>query len=185
MFTYEFVIAAALVTSPPDAVSREELRQWFTPLRAALVRVGIDAQILDRREEEIFLLKAQDFPADVHMLQSRYVEFVHAPWIEECARFPNRETAIDFVHFNRAYRADLLARMTLDPVHAEELRGAVEETDRLFQVWDQVREARCAFYFVTVRRQALMLLRQMVGNEAFYTGQLPPHVPVWRFMTVR
>ncbi|MCI0639710.1 MAG: hypothetical protein L0Y72_26535 [Gemmataceae bacterium] len=185
MFTYELVIAAALVTAPADAASPKELPSWFMPLRAALVRVGIDAQILDRREEEIFLLKAQDFPADVHMLRRRYVEFLHAPLIEECGRFPNRETALDFVHFNRAYRTDLLARMTLDPVHAEELRGAVEETDRLFQIWDQVREARCGFYFVTVRRQALMLLRQLVGNEAFYTGQLPPHVPVWRFVTVR
>jgi hypothetical protein len=31
-----------------------------------------------------------------------------------------------------------------------------------------------------VRGQALQELRQLVGARAYYTAQLPPHVPLWR-----
>ena len=55
------------------------------------------------------------------------------------------------------------------------------ETDRLYLVWDAVRDARCDFYYVTVRRQALKKLRDLVGDEAYATGELPPNVPTWRF----
>jgi hypothetical protein len=34
------------------------------------------------------------------------------------------------------------------------------------------------------RRQALQELRDLVGARAFYSGQLPPHVPLWRIPTV-
>ena len=69
----------------------------------------------------------------------------------------------------------------MDLVHGDELRIALNETDHLYQVWDSVRDARCNYYYVTVRRQALKTLREMIGTEAFYRGELPPHVPVWRF----
>jgi hypothetical protein len=37
---------------------------------------------------------------------------------------------------------------------------------------------------VTVRRQALKKLREMIGENAYYYGQMPPSVPVWRFREV-
>ena len=48
-------------------------------------------------------------------------------------------------------------------------------------MWDAVRDARCEFYYVTVRRQALKKLRDLVGEEAYLAGTLPPNVPTWRF----
>jgi hypothetical protein len=36
-----------------------------------------------------------------------------------------------------------------------------------------------------VRRQALKQLRTLIGAEAYYTGQLPPHVPLWRFEEIK
>jgi len=37
---------------------------------------------------------------------------------------------------------------------------------------------------VTVRRGALKKLQDMVGSEAYFSGKLPPHVPVWRFQRI-
>ena len=59
---------------------------------------------------------------------------------------------------------------------AEEETPALDELPIL-----TVRDARSEYYYVTVRRQALVLLRHLAGNHAFYSGQLPPHVPIWRF----
>ncbi len=181
MFSYEFIIAAALITAPAEPVETAPLRPWFQPLRTALVRVALDAEILDRREEPFTLVKEDSFPADVAMLQNRFHEFLGAPHLEECQRFPQRALVTDFIAFNRAYRCDLNARLLIDPLHAEDLRNAIQETDQLYHVWDAIRDARCEYYYVTVRRQSLLLLRQLIGNEGFYSGQLPPHVPVWRF----
>ena len=59
------------------------------------------------------------------------------------------------------------------------------ETDRLFRAWDAVRDARCEFYYTTVRRHALKNLREMIGDDAFAAGELPPYVPEWRFQSAR
>ena len=76
------------------------------------------------------------------------------------------------------------ARQAVELVHWWEFREAVQEADRLYQVWDNVRDARCDYYYVTVRRHALQKLREAIGPEAYYAGCLPPHVPVWRFQRI-
>ena len=58
---------------------------------------------------------------------------------------------------------------------------AMAETDRLYRIWDLVRDAGSDCYYVSVRRQALQTLRQAIGVGDFANGNLPPHVPVWRF----
>ena len=58
------------------------------------------------------------------------------------------------------------------------------EVDRLYQIWDTTRDARCEYYYIHVRRGALKKLRDAVGEEAYYSGTLPPHVPVWRFARI-
>ena len=40
------------------------------------------------------------------------------------------------------------------------VRSAMKETDRLYHVWDAVRDSRCDYYYVTVRRQALKKLKE-------------------------
>ena len=65
-----------------------------------------------------------------------------------------------------------------------ELREMLQEVDRLYNIWDTVRDARCDYYYVTVRRQALKKLRETVGDDAYYSGALPPHVPIWRFARI-
>lgn len=181
MFTYEFVMAAALITAPADAIAPEDMRAWHGPLRASIVHVAIQAEILDLREEPFHMTKEESFGDDVRLLQSRFEEFQNTPLLDEIQRFPDRKLVSDFLAFNRAYRSDLRARLIIDLVHAEDLRHAIQETDQLHQIWDCLRDARCEYYYVTVRRQALGTLRHLIGDTAFYSAQMPPHVPVWRF----
>ncbi len=67
---------------------------------------------------------------------------------------------------------------------SDPLGAVLDETKRLYRVWDAVRDSKCEFYYVTVRRQALRKLRDLVGPEAYEAGDLPPHVPVWRFQAM-
>ena len=60
------------------------------------------------------------------------------------------------------------------------LNSIVCEADQLYRVWDAVRDARCDFYYVTARRQALHKLRNAIGDDAYACGALPPNIPVWR-----
>ena len=87
--------------------------------------------------------------------------------------------------FNRAYRQHIDVRQPLELLNWWELRVALQETDHLYQVWDAVRDARCDYYYVTVRRLALKRLRDLVGEEAYYSSNLPPCVPLWRFEQIR
>ena len=119
------------------------------------------------------------------LLRCRFQDLLDAPNLQDCHRFPDRATINDWLSFNRSYRQHIDARQGTELAHAWELRETLQETDRLYQVWDTVRDARCDYYYVTVRRQALKKLREMVGDEAFYGGSLPPYVPLWRFQQIR
>ena len=61
----------------------------------------------------------------------------------------------------------------------------MEEVKALYVVWDALRDAKCDYYFIHIRRQALLKLREKIGAEAFAAGQMPPYVPMWRFSEVR
>lgn len=181
MFSYEMILAAVLVSAAPEGTTQAELQGWYEPLRDAVVCAALESEVLDARERKFVLTSDLEFAADVRTLQGRFRELANAPLLEECQRFPRRNQIVDFLSYNRAYRQDLLAQLALDLVHADELRDAILETDRLHQMWDTLRDARCEYYYITVRRQSLQILREMIGGEAFQSAQMPPHVPLWRF----
>lgn len=179
MFTCEVVLAAALLTAPKELPMPANQAPCIEALRPSLLALAIDAEILDPRERSFVM--TQDPICDLAMIQGRNEELARAPQLGECQRFPERKIINDFLALNRSYRHDLNARLAIDLIHGEELRTAIVETDQLYQVWDTVRDARCDYYYVTVRRQSLQLLRDLIGAEAFYSGQMPPNVPVWHF----
>jgi hypothetical protein len=180
MSTYTYLVAFALLATPPDQLELPQAPKLYAPLASSLRGLALDLELLDARELGYVLAEPEDFANDLKLLQGRYQELRAAPPLAECKRFPDRELVGDLLAFNRLYREGLTNRLTLDPVHADELNAALSETDYLYRVWDMVRDARCDYYYVTYRRQALLQLRDLVGAHAFYTGQLPPHVPLWR-----
>jgi hypothetical protein len=127
------------------------------------------------------LARVEDFQADLDLLRRRHVELADAPRLADSFRFPDRRLVNELVRFNRAYRKHLETRQVWESDRAEVIRVVVLETDRLYRVWDAVRDARCDFYYVTVRRQALKRLQDLLGPDAYAAGELPPYVPEWRF----
>lgn len=176
-----YLLAATLLTTPPDTSEAMPSPEDWPVLQEALQTLAIEWELLDPRETRYVLARLEDFEENLNLLRRRYQELQDAPRLADGQRFPDRGTVNDLLAFNRAYRRYLDARQPLDQDRCENLRVALKETDYLYQVWDAVRDARCEYYYVTVRRQALKRLRDMLGQESYAGGQLPPYVPLWRF----
>lgn len=181
MLPLDYLLAVVLLTAPPGPTDTAEVPGLFPALRLPLRALAVDLEILDPREVRYILARPEDFAADLKLLRHRYQELGTAPAVDDALRFPERTTVNELLAFNRNYRRRLDLRQPLELVHGWELRIALQETDRLYQIWDRVRDARCPYYYVTVRRQALKQLRELVGEEAYYSGDLPPCVPLWLF----
>jgi hypothetical protein len=72
-------------------------------------------------------------------------------------------------------KQQLQAASNIDAIHV-----VCRDADHLYEIWDCVRDAQCEYYYVTVRRQALERVRELIGSQAFESGSLPPCLPVWR-----
>jgi hypothetical protein len=179
MESFRLLAAAILLTAPSADFDSPETVARYYDCAGALRALAIGLEILDPLETHV-LAKQQEFAADLKVLRGRYQEFSAAPPLHEALRLPERAIVEELLGVNRAFQKELKERLVVDRIHTADLQAALAETEQLFQVWDAVREARCEYYYVTARRQALQQLRALVGADAFYTGQLPPHVPLWR-----
>jgi hypothetical protein len=151
-------------------------------LRIALQTVAIELEIMDPREARWVLTRPEDFQADVRMLRRRYQELADAPLVVDAWRFPDRDTVNQCLAFNRAYRQNVEAQWA--PAREWETGEALGEVDRLYRIWDSVRDAQGDYYYITARRAALKSLRDTIGAEAYARGDLPCHVPLHRFRVV-
>jgi len=185
MVPYNYMLAAALLTSPPETPLPETNANLFAAVQAPLHALAIDWEILDPREARYVLARPEDLAADLNLLRRRYHDLRDAPPASDAVRFPERTAVNELLSFNRAFKQHIEVRQPGEPGRSWELREAVTEIDHLYHVWDTVRDARCEYYYVTVRRQALKRLREMLGEEAYYSAKLPPHVPVWRCQEIR
>ncbi len=181
---FDYLLAAALLTAPPGSSEPAGMSGLYPAVRGPLQGLAVQWEILDPREVRYILARPEDFVSDLNLLRRRYRDLATAPPVGDCFRFPDRAVVNELLAFNRAYRQHIDVRQPVELLHWWELRVALQETDRLYQVWDTVRDARCDYYYVTVRRQALKRLREMVGAEAYYDGNLPPCVPLWRFQKI-
>lgn len=181
MIPLDYVLAVALLTTPGDPTEAPGAFDHFRSVRSTTQAVAVYWEVLDPREVKYVLSRQDDFASDLKLLRHRWSELGDAPPLNDCMRFPDRSLISDLLAFNRSYRQQLEHRQSLELVYGWELREVVAEVDRLYQIWDMARDARCEYYYVSVRRAALKKLREAVGEPAYYTGQLPPHVPVWRF----
>ena len=186
MLLHNFILAAALLTGrgPAELQDPAALKSQFPVLRPALVAIALDLEILDPRETRYVLANADDAASDLQMLRRRFQELADAPRVSDALRFPDRTVINELLAFNRAYRNHVEVRQPLEMGNGGYLRTAQREVDYLYQVWDTASDARCEYYYVTVRRQALKRLRDMLGDDAYFQGQLPSHVPVWRFEAI-
>jgi hypothetical protein len=181
----DLVLAAALLTALPGTPEQPPTPERWPAVQKAIHQTAIEWEILDPRETRYVLARLEDYQGDLDILRRRHVELADAPRVFDSCRLPDRETVNEFIRFNRAYRQHLEVRQAWESDRADVIGIALVETDRLYRVWDAARDARCDFYYVTVRRQALKRLQNLLGPEAYALGELPPYVPEWRFSGVR
>ena len=182
MTSPEFLVAAMLLTIPPGNPCATPSAADWPGLRDAVVRVAVEREILDPREARSYFVRPEDFCGDVNMLRRRYRELEGAPMLADAQRLPPEAVAAELVRFNRAYSKHIEARCRHETDRAAALQVVLEETKQLWHVWDAVRDSRRDCFYVTARRQSLRKLRDLVGEEAYRAGELPPHVPTWRFV---
>ena len=178
-------LAAVLLTAPAGTPEAPPAAERWSAVQAALLHTAVEWEILDRRETRYVLARFADYQDDLDMLRRRRTELAGAPKVRDALRFPSRDAVNEFIRFNREYRKALETRRVWESDRADAIRVVLLETDRLYTVWDAVRNSRCEFHYVTLRRQALVKLREAIGPAAYAAGELPPYVPEWRFTAAR
>lgn len=184
MFALDTILAVALLAVPPEAKVDRGLAERSASLCPILQQVAISWEIMDRRELRYVLTRKEDFESDLQLLRKRFRDLKNAPPLHDCVRFPPRKVVSQLLSFNRDYQKHLKERLAVDPTNRWLYREALTETDRLYKIWDTIRDTRCEYYYVTVRRQALKKVIELIGEGAFYNGNYPPHIPIWRFRLI-
>lgn len=181
----DLFLATVMLSAPVGTPEQLPPAERWPIVQAAIHEIAIDWEILDPRETRYVLAKLDDFQADLDFLRKRKAELADAPKIMESARLPERRLMDEHIQFNRAYRKHLDQRLLWEADRADVLGEAARETDRLYRLWDSMREAKCEFHYVTYRRLALKKLKDGLGADVYDSGELPPSVPEWRFVAAR
>lgn len=182
----DYLLAALLITTSPDVPeTRVPSKAEWVILQPSITDLAVRWQLLDQRETAYILTTPEDYPGDLIIIRRRYRELKDVPLVEDGERFPEREQVNRLIRFNRSFRTKIADRMGLELDRQAIFTTVIRETDQLYAVWDAVRDARCEFYYVTVRRQALKKLQALLGEDDYRTATLPPLVPTWRFNDLR
>lgn len=150
-------------------------------LHSVIREWAITVEIMDRRETSWFLNDRRTFHTDLKSLAQRWERLADCPYLFEIERFPSRELICEGKEFNRSYSTHLNELVLWYPDHWCSINRQIGETEKLYEIWDVVADFRCDYYYITLKRMQLAKLRELIGDEDFYSGYLPPPVPVWRF----
>ena len=146
------------------------------PLWQALKRAGLQLEVVGPHERWI-----DDFRSEVDYVRRHWHELAFAPPLSDCDRLPPLYLARECTCFASGYQHCLELRRQLSLHREEELAATLREAQDLAAVWALVETAACPNQSWAARRRALMNLRERLGPEAYYAGDLPPCVPLWRF----
>lgn len=178
-YLFQFCLSVAVLNS--SAAPPPEL---FRLVNRPIVSICLACEILDPREVRYVMAKQDEFVSDLRMLQARARALDECPNLYAGALFPDRGLVNELLLFNRAYRQHIENCLCVFP-DSWDLRMTKQEIDQLYYIWDRVRDAKCEYYYVHIRRFALGSLLKELGRDDFWKGNLPPHVPYWRFTHVR
>lgn len=173
MMTGEILLAALLLSAPQETTPDIG---WALVLRPNIIALAMEDEILDTREKGFIM--GQDLLGDLTMLQGRHKDFLTAPLVAEYTRFYDKQLVNEMLAANRGYRNYLAQLRAMDLAHADELGCLIQDVDARYTIFDAVRDSAQDYYYVTTRRVALSLLRDLIGHQAFYSGRLPSHIPV-------
>ena len=103
--------------------------------------------------------------------------------LDELDRFPPRAVATENRIFSRQYEQWLELHRGLCPGrYCPDLEEAISETSRLYAIWDALEDALTEWRLDRLER--LETLRDLLGAEDYYAGQMPPPVPLRFYRTI-
>ena len=181
MSASDLLLAMMLLSAPIGTPERAPTPERWPAVQAAIHQTAVEWEILDPRESRYVLGKLEDFQEDLDFLRKRRVEMEEAPKVIDATQLPDREMINDAIRFNRAFRKQLETRMVWQADRAVLIREVIDENERLYRIWDAMRDAKSDLHYITTRRIALLRLRDQIGPDAFDRGEYPPFVPDWRF----
>jgi hypothetical protein len=176
----DFVLAWSLLTG--TCTDRDYITGNTPEVREALIKISVLNEYMDTREQSYYFSEKY-FKDDVHILQSRYMMLKNAPKISDPVALPPHATLHQGIRFNREFHKHLEVQMAWNTDRADIYRIIIDETNKLYLIWSVACDATSDFYYVTVRREALLKLKQLVGDDIYYSKEsFPPCVPEWRFI---
>ena len=177
----DLLFAAMLLSAPVGVTEIPPTQERWPIVRDAIHQTAMDWQILDSRETRYVLARLEDFQGDLNFLRKRRMDLAEAPMVIDTDRLPDRGRINDSIRFNRAFRKNMEVRMAFEADRADFLLEVINENERLYKIWDAIRDAKSDLHYVTTRRLALLKLRDMIGPDAYDSIEPPPYVPDWRF----
>lgn len=97
----------------------------------------------------------------------------------DLSRFPSRQAALEARTFNSGFRQYLEARQVLMLHDWWTYQRAIEECQGLWRLFDDLADAQDIRWNDNCRLQALRRVRNGLGEQAYWAGQMPTCVPVW------
>lgn len=185
----DLMMGFSLLHAPPGTPEKSTIEglpdDSVKALCFGIQTAAIRLELMDPREARYILGRREDFQSDLDLLRRRRVDLDGAPLLVEAHRLPPRAQVNEYLRFNRAHHKYLEELFVWDTPNQPLIQQVMRENQQLYQVWDSIRDARCDFYYVTVRRLALKKLKSQIGDEAYYALDLPPNVPIWRFREMK
>lgn len=171
---YPLLLAMALITSP-DEPSKEDVDALKPWLQAAAV--ALDLATLDERTA--YYNEDGEIPMCTVYRQG-YAACKSYPPSSDVERLPIKSYLEKSIAINKIYADDIALRLSLDP-RCEEALLAQDEAEQLLRWHEMALAARTnEYYTVLTVRENLHSLRVMMGDNAYYSGYVPPPVPLWR-----
>lgn len=173
--------------SPESKDAHMEALKSFPKAHQVATELFVNLELLDEREKRYVFNKHEELECDTTMMVSRYNSLKNAPKLQDHIRFNiSRNTINDLVRFNRSFNKYCESQIPFNLDRAGQYQAAMKECNQLYEVWDVLRDSKCEFYYIHIRRTALNRYKQLMGEEAYNNGELPEYyVPSWRFREIK
>lgn len=144
-------------------------------------KLAIVCELMDKREYNEIFFRLEDFVQDARCIRERKEKLRNAPAASDSYLFPDRDLISKCMEANFYYQQFLKSNRYLNSSTAVQYSKALVQCQTLRTLYDSVRDAKTDYMYITIRRLALAKIRQTIGDEAYYTGTLPPALPTWFF----
>lgn len=179
---WRVVVAKILISQAPKAQGAtyqdfpEDLFNW---VHIELQEEAVALELLEPRQLQWILESRYSRIFDLDHVRRLNEELKGAPSVGDALRFPEPQTASSYLQFNR----DFWFYMEKHKYGStDEGKQIIAYLDKVHKIWSLVQSAVLdGTIFIAGRRRALKDLRDVIGDEAYYSTQLPPHVPYWYF----